>query len=225
MLIFLSQKTIRDKHGFELDALETSYISFFKKECIFSKDTVFLPVPNNVENAADLIRISTPNLIILTGGNNINPGFFGSDVILDDLSHNRDITEQFLFYYAASNAIPILGICRGFHFINVILKGSLTLNINNHPPAVQHSCIFDNKKFIINSFHNHAIFPENIANNLTPVVVDEITGMIEGYAGKIIGEAGISNILGVQWHPERPNTDRSLFKELIERHIFHGRIN
>ena len=225
MVIFISQKTIRDRHGAELDALETDYVSFFRKEGVFPGNPVFIPVANNVENAAELTRALSPDLIVLTGGNNIDPRSFGLDVVLDDLAHNRDVTEKFLFDYAVLNAIPILGICRGFHFINVMLKGRLTLNIKNHPPAIQHSCLHDGNEYVINSFHNHAIVAEDIAQELERVVVEDKSGIVEGYAGKITGKSGVIRILGVQWHPERPGADVGLFKKLIARYIIQGRGN
>ena len=219
MNILVSQKIIRDRHGAELDALEAAYISFVKDKDIFPGTNVIIPVPNDPKNAARLTRRLDPKLIILTGGNNIDPRSFGSDVVLDDLAYNRDATEKVLFDYAVFNAIPILGICRGFHFMNVLLKGRLTLNIKDHPPAVQHSCLYDGNKYTVNSFHNHAIFAKDIALELKPLVVADKSGIVEAYSGKIMSKAGEAYIVGVQWHPERPGADTDLFRKIIKQNL------
>ncbi|OGT07445.1 MAG: hypothetical protein A2103_04210 [Gammaproteobacteria bacterium GWF2_41_13] len=220
MIIFISQKTIMDRHGVELDALETTYINFFENENIFPKGAVFIPVPNNPEITAHIAHTLMPNMIILTGGNNVDPKLFGSDAALGDLAHNRDITEKSLFDYAVSNAVPVLGICRGFHFINVLLKGKLTLNINDHLPAAQHACLYEGKRYIVNSFHNHAIHSEDLAAELSPIVVAEMTDIVEAYSGRILSKVGMSSVLGVQWHPERPGGDIDLFKKLVKQFLF-----
>lgn len=222
MIVLISQKVIRDKHGTELDALETSYVDFFKKEVLCSDVATLIPVPNDPENAARLTLALTPKLIILSGGNNINPQSFGSDIALDDMVPTRDATEKVLFDYAVSNAIPLLGVCRGFQFINIQLKGKLTLNITDHPPAVQHVCLYDGKKYTINSFHNHGVFAEDVAPELYPVIVESRSGIVEAYSGKIMSKVGSSRILGVQWHPERPGADTDLFKKMIKKYLFPG---
>ncbi len=213
---------MRDRHGAELDALDTAYLDFFAKGDVLPKDIVLIPVPNNPENAAKLISSQKPDLIILTGGNNIDPQSFGLNIEVDDLAKNRDATEKVLFDCAVSSAVPILGICRGFQFINVMLKGKLTLNLRDHPAAVRHSCLYDGNKYMVNSFHNHAISNKDISAELRPLVTTDKAGIVEAYAGKIKSDAGICKILGVQWHPERPGADTVLFKKLFNQYIIQG---
>jgi len=222
MIILISQKTIVDKHGARQDALDTAYLNFFKIADIFSQKAVFIPVPNNLEHAASLVDKIKPSLIILTGGNNVDPKLFGSDIMLGDLAPERDEVEKFLFDYAVANAIAVLGICRGFQYMNVLLGGRLTLNILDHPPAVGHTCLFEGHQHTVNSYHNQAIMPSDLASLLKPLVVAEKSGNIEAYAGKIKGKSGIAPILGVQWHPERPCADTDLFRTLIKQHLDLG---
>lgn len=223
MRILISQKTIKDRHGAELDALETAYIRFFRQESFVPDDAVFVPVPNNPENALRLVQTSGPGLVILTGGNNVDPRSFGSDVVLDDLAHNRDEVEKILFDYALANAIPVLAVCRGFHYVNVLLQGKLTLNIKDHPPAVRHSCWYEGREYTVNSFHNHAIGMTDLAAGLVPLVTADKIGTVEAYVGRITGSSGECSVLGVQWHPERPGADMELFKMLIKNHLFQER--
>jgi putative glutamine amidotransferase len=219
MLIFITQKSIRDEYGFELDALEATYITYFTGENIFSSPPVLLPVPNNIVQARRLNAALRPDLLVLTGSNNIDPKSFGSDVKLDDLAPRRDEVERYLLDFSLAENIPVIGICRGFHFINVYLGGNLTLNLSGHPPAVGHDCEYEGKKYRVNSFHNHGITADDLAEGLVPVARTTDGRLIEAYAATGRGKTSGKRILAVQWHPERPGADTHLFQRLVEKYI------
>ena len=70
--------------------------------------------------------------IILTGGEDINPDFYGHPEYLDvcgKINHKRDTIEKKLFDFALQNKIPLLGICRGMQMTNVALGGTLIPDI------------------------------------------------------------------------------------------------
>ena len=211
MIVLLSQKRFKDKHGAQIDGLDSAYLDFFINNDVFPAQAVFVPVPNQLIDLRSLVKTCVPDLIILTGGNNINPLSFGSDVRLDGLSPKRDEVEKALLDFALAKGIPVIGICRGFHFINVYLGGKLTLNLSNHRPGKDHSCQFDGKKYNINSYHNHGIAPDDLAKELRPIGKTIDGKLIEAFAGP--------QILGVQWHPERPGADKELFRLLVNEFI------
>lgn len=219
MIVFITQKSIRDEYGLDLDALEAAYITYFTGENIFSSPPVLLPVPNNIIQARCLTATLSPDLIMLTGGNNIDPASFGSDAKLDDLAPRRDEVEGYLLDFALAEGIPVIGICRGFQFINVHLGGTLTLNLSGHPPAIDHDCEYDDKKYRVNSFHNHGITSDDLAEALVPLAVTVDGSLIEAYTAGDKGRTGSKRILGVQWHPERQGADTRFFKRLVEKYI------
>ena len=65
-----------------------------------------VPVPNTLSEPATFLDELSPDLLVLTGG--------------DDLggTSERDETEKRLFAGALERNLPVLGICRGMHLIN-----------------------------------------------------------------------------------------------------------
>ena len=59
--------------------------------------------------------------LILTGGEDLDPAWYGADPspLLDSPSRERDLFELALFAVARQSGLPILGICRGIQLINV----------------------------------------------------------------------------------------------------------
>ncbi len=218
-MVFITQKSMKNKYGADIGALETAYINFFTKEDVLPHKSVFLPIPNHLSHLHKLIETFHPDLIILTGGNNINPQSFGSDEKIEDISPIRDKVEGYLLDFAFANNIPVIGICRGFHFINVHLGGKLTLNLPNHTPAKSHICQFNGEKYIVNSYHNHGIMPGDLSKELKPIAKTIDGRYIEAFTHISSKKTNDKCILGVQWHPERLNTDTAFFRLLINKFI------
>lgn len=219
MVIFITQKRMKDKHGANVDGLESAYITFFTKENIFPTQSVLVPVPNHIGHLRRLLNGLHPCLFILTGGNNIDPQSFGSDERLEDLAPRRDKVESYILDFAFAENIPVIGICRGSHFINVYLGGRLTLNLLNHKPGDSHYCQFDGKNYHVNSYHNHGIVQDGLAKELTPIAKTTDGRLIEAFTGSGSGKTGNMRILGVQWHPERSGADTDFFRLLVNRFI------
>jgi len=209
MIMFITQKQLQDSHYSKLDGLETTYIDFFNSY------GVLIPIPNKLVQVARLLRTKpfpSPDLIILTGGNNINPKSVGSKAELDDLAPNRDKVEYMLLDYALNTDTPVIGICRGFHFINVFLEGALTFNLLDHPVGLSHLCRFEGKDYKVNSYHDHGIMPYNLSGKLQAIVYAD-HGLVEAYTHKN------KKVLGIQWHPERFGCEGQLFELLVKRYL------
>ena len=98
-----------------------------------------LPVTDDVE----LLRQIMAELdgIILTGGEDITPFFYGEEKHpkLEDLNSKRDLYDLTLFKLATDRNVPVLGICRGLQLINVAMGGTLYQDIpTEHPSEVNH---------------------------------------------------------------------------------------
>ena len=79
--------------------------------------------------------IEVGNGIMLTGGADIHPSFYGQ--LIDPsagvkTAFARDEFELALLKEALSRDIPVLGICRGMQLINVALGGCLLQHIEGH---------------------------------------------------------------------------------------------
>lgn len=166
--------------------------------------------------------------LVLSGGGDISPKHYGGE---DDpnnygISEFRDNHEIALINEAKEKNIPILAICRGLQFINVLHGGTLHSHIDGHwqeddPTTPLHTIdivedsklhsLIGKKQISVNSFHHQAI--DKLGEGLKAVA----------YSGNIIeaieDESGL--ILGVQWHPEHlySSTEENfaLFKDLMHR--------
>lgn len=164
--------------------------------------------------------------LILGGGNDVNPNYFGRPDLKKYcyIEPSRDILELQLIERALLIKMPILGICRGMQMINVAMGGDLNVDIplfhftqhkrmslkhkdiNSKKDVIHSLSILENthlfklmgtKNTIVNSRHHQAV------NNVAPLLIVSAKGpdgVIEGIESRDI-EANW--ILGVQWHPER----------------------
>ncbi|OVE77648.1 hypothetical protein BVX99_02115 [bacterium F16] len=210
MLIIYTQRSAFDQYNTPIDQIERTYLERFEE--IFP-GACLIGLPNNKEYASRILALYEADLYILTGGNNIDPASFGSDERLDDLAPERDAVEAIVLQKCMRMSRPLLGICRGFQFINTALGGSLTLNIENHA-GVPHACFLEKESYQINSYHRHGISEDDLSNELSSLIKSE-DGYLEAYCGKS------APVLALQWHPERKGHNDSLERELIQEYLFN----
>jgi len=148
--------------------------------------------------------------LILTGGYDIAPALYNEEVLYNTVkvTPERDVNEVAVFERWSKTGKPILGICRGLQFLNVILGGTLYQDIpvqrsvihsgTEHSNTVEQdnkmSDWFDVPTIVTNSFHHQGI--KDLAPGLVPVIYSE-DGLIEG----VIHES--LPYYATQFHPER----------------------
>ncbi|NPV92578.1 MAG: gamma-glutamyl-gamma-aminobutyrate hydrolase family protein [Firmicutes bacterium] len=79
--------------------------------------------------------------LLLTGGGDIDPGYFGEEVHprLREVQPLRDSLEMKLVPLALREGIPLLGICRGIQVMNAAMGGSLYQDLpSQRPGLIQH---------------------------------------------------------------------------------------
>lgn len=180
-----------------------------------SKDTV------NYENALqkmgvsylttmDLGRLPDYDALLLPGGGDITPAFFGQK---NHGSNNIDIELDITQLQALDIFVrwkrPVLGICKGMQIINVYFGGTIIQHITEsghhawdngdkiHPTdIIPDSCLAEiyGEKIITNSAHHQAV---GLTGRELKVIQNADDGIVEGIVHDILP------ILGVQWHPER----------------------
>lgn len=147
------------------------------------------------------VNVSEFDLIILCGGNDM------SDFVTwrNNNDSQRDHFEAHLLDQAIERMIPVVGICRGSHFINKHMGGTLRMldvpydNVQVELPGITVTC-------------HHTIAIDTLAPGFEAVLTDK-SGVIELAVNK--GK----RMLGIGWHPERPvntHTRQSLL-ELIKQ--------
>lgn len=125
------------------------------------------------------------DLLILTGGNDM-PGI---QTWRNNHYPQRDQFEKDLVQRFSAHDIPVVGICRGAHFLNYIQGG--TLQLMNQP--------YDNVKVKLSPFEvtcHHTIQIDQLAPGFDAVLKDS-SGVVELAISKS------TRTMGIGWHPER----------------------
>ena len=190
----------------ERNSIAFEYIEYFEKLGFLVQ-----LIPNNTKNIKKYFDKNT-YAVVLTGGNNVNPKLYKSDENLSDVYNQRDDIEKALVEVSLKKDISILGICRGFHFLNVYFGGKLTHNIKNHVNKTHtlysENTILNNKS--TNSYHNQGITQDGLAKGLEVLAKTE-DGFIEAFKHKK------NKVFAIQWHPERQ--DKKFDKKLINKFL------
>ncbi len=191
------------------NSIAYDYIDFFE-----TMGFQIILIPNNTNNLKRYFEEDI-DLVVLGGGNNVNPKLYQSEKSLHDIFPERDDIEKTLLEMAIKNDIPLFGICRGFQFINVFFGGKLshdTVGHVNKEHMLSSTLTILNHK-TTNSFHNQGITINDLAEGLQSVA--ENNNCVEAFKHRSL------KIFAVQWHPERQMKifDQELVKTFLEGKI------
>ena len=120
--------------------------------------------------------VKTIDKLILSGGQNVHPQFYGEEKTIDSDDYNiaRDEFELALLKEALRQNKPVMAICRGLQLVNVAFGGTLNQHIDHH---------WQGAPFGTSNFRATAFDPR-----------DNTIEAIESVDGR--------RIIGLQWHPE-----------------------
>lgn len=156
--------------------------------------------------------ISMIDKLVLAGGQNVAPEFYGEveTIQSSDYNRERDAFEIALINEAIKQKKPIVGVCRGMQLVNVVLGGSLNQQIQNHwqdkaMTQTSHDVLISKhspldliygRKAHVNSFHRQSIKQlapqlEVIAKSLDDHIIEALQSTDPNL-----------RFLGVQWHPD-----------------------
>ena len=172
--------------------------------------------------------VSLVDKLILTGGQNVDPQFYGEQKAIesDDYLLERDLFELALIQEARLQNKPIFTVCRGTQLFNVAMGGTLYQDIEHHwqdsaaeyttqrmvteKDSILNEIYGDNAS--INSFHHQSI--KELAPNLKTIAHDPEDDIIEA-----ITTTDGTPYLGIQWHPEflfgKRRRDTALFDYVV----------
>lgn len=182
------------KIGIACDSFFSSFSNFYPK----------LKIVKSVGEVKDF------DLIILSGGEDINPQLYGKEnthsVGINDF---RDTVEVEIVKEALRLSVRLFGVCRGHQLINAILGGALEQDLY-HGRYHQIRWIEANHLMVpfyntVNSLHHQGYYKEQMAPSLKALAVEPQTGIVEVACGR--------GILTTQFHPEWLKSE-SFFKWL-----------
>ncbi len=187
-IALLSQRAdLVPSYGERRDALDQEWIRLLDRHGFDA-----LATPNHAAMAGSLLRRLQPAMLILTGGNAVEPGS-------EQYSPERNQTEITLLDSAREHGTPVLGVCRGFQFMNMYLGGSLR-SVRGHVGVDQEIRCSDGRTICVNSFHNVGIAPDDLSADLRAWAFAN-DGTVEAADHYRLPWTGI------MWHPERKMPD------------------
>ena len=185
-----------------------------------------------------LILLKDAHGLLVTGGEDVFPGFYGKEADTsrcDKPDLQRDTLEMALLKQAFADKMPVFGICRGQQIINVVLGGSLIIDIpSDFDSTLSHRC-----NDYLNCVHRISVVDGSILKHITGVSeglvnsnhhqgVDQIAADLKpvAYADDHLIEAvewkepkDKSFLLAVQWHPERLTQNKGMSEPLVKQFI------
>jgi putative glutamine amidotransferase len=189
--------------------------------------TLLPPQPVDAGIAAG--TLARVDALVLAGGRDVEPSAYGRDPHPDTEQPDRlrDAWELALVTEALRRRMPILGICRGIHVLNVALGGTLHQNLpdvlghtghrrdlgvysTSTVHVTERSRLADlvGESIQVKCHHHQAV--DLLGDHLVVSATDE-EGIIEA-----VEVPGPDFVVAVQWHPEESLDDPRLFAGLVD---------
>ena len=163
-------------------------------------------LPGDTADALDWAqRLQGFDGVLLPGGGDLDPARYGAaaDDSVYDVDPVQDEADVSLARYCLEHGVPMLAVCRGLHVVNVVLGGTLVVDMPVHHRHVVHEVAIDDPSDVLglpsatvqaSCYHHQAI--DRVADGIT-VLGRAADGTVEAVAIASRGWAA-----GVQWHPE-----------------------
>lgn len=186
------------------------------------------------------------DFVLFTGGEDVDPQLYGEVALKGTyINPERDRREMVIYKFCKDKTIPMVGVCRGGQFLNVMNGGRLWQHINNHGIAGTHPMLEilpkgSNKKprlLNVTSTHHQQMIPASTGRILGVGVMDEkgtpISSEKIGAGSEISGKEKTkhpdveivlypkTHCLCFQPHPEYKTAPKELkeyFDELLMEH-------
>lgn len=161
--------------------------------------------------------LSSCDCLVLPGGGDITPAFFGErNTGSVNVDTELDLLQFQALDYAIRRSLPVLGICKGMQVINVAFGGTI---IQDLPTAAHHryqngdqyhitnilkdSCLdkLYGRTAVVNSAHHQGV--GRLGIELQAIQWCPVDDCVEAIVHEHLP------ILGLQWHPERLDSERT----------------
>lgn len=189
---------------------------------------VLLPPDEEDAKEPDGLLDALDALILTGGAGDLDPDLYGQEPHPETgpVQQERDAYELALVRAAINRRMPVLGICRGMHVLNVAYGGGLEQHLpdvlgheeHRHTPGTfaDHEVVLEagslaaratgSERTSVKSHHHQGI--KEMGDGLV------ITGRSEDEAIEAIEDPSCPFVLGVLWHPEEDEKSQ-LIKALV----------
>lgn len=199
-------------------------LGFAERLAELGATTVVLPTHPSSLDALDRV-----DGLILSGGADVDPVHYGATPhpLLGAVDRRRDRVELAMVQRSRELGLPLLGVCRGLHVINVAFGGSLHQHLDTTPhhnvghrasdgvhaistvgDGVTRSLYGDG--ISVNSLHHQGVDRVGDGLKVSAVAVDGVVEVLEPTDADL-------PLLAVQWHPELLHHIDPCFEWLVQR--------
>lgn len=219
---------------------QVAFVNLPYLQAVESAGGIPVPIPNTPAGVELALLCSG---IILTGGGDVDPSYYGEKVEGTEASSidaSRDRTENAIISHPFFSSKPVLGICRGMQSLTAFQGGKLIQDIpslrkaENGMKSIEH-----NQKGARNEFtHSIDLVEGSLLMNIFKTSSRRVNSMHhqaivsppQGWRVSAYSEDGIIEAIelpgsvfrvGVQWHPEelfkKEALDGALFRTLVKQ--------
>ena len=180
-----------------------------------------------------VMDIGKAELVVFTGGEDVTPRYY--DAKGHQRTHNnpyRDAREAMIFEDALSRKLPMVGICRGGQFLNVMSGGSMYQHVESHCGSHEITDVLTGETVLVSSTHHQMMKPSEKG---LLVASSTLMGSREWYEGEVFKKDTSNEDIEVvfyqhtrslcfQPHPEFTGAEYdgmlTYFEKCLERFIY-----
>jgi GMP synthase-like glutamine amidotransferase len=112
----------------------------------------------------EVASVEEADLVCFTGGEDVTPALYGQKAHRSTYSNqHRDDREGVFFRRALELGIPMVGICRGAQFLNVMSGGAMYQDVSEHTTPHMLTDIFTGDEILVTSTHHQMMKPSKDA--------------------------------------------------------------
>jgi len=144
------------------------------------------------------------DIILFTGGEDVDPALYGEMAMRGTFfNRSRDEREKFVYENAVQAGIPMVGICRGGQFLNVMNGGRMWQHVDGHTrdhPAFEID--IDGKvlrEMVVTSTHHQMMIP---ADNAVTLMIAAQSSNLNSYGQEIQKAKPTMDDTEVVWYPD-----------------------
>jgi len=130
--------------------------------------------------------VNTPeiaDIAVFTGGEDVSPELYGDTAHPRTFNNpRRDEKEIEVFKYLQAKNIPMVGICRGGQFLNVMSGGRMYQHVSNHTGSHEITDAFTGQTLYVTSTHHQMMMPSEKG---LVVAFSDLGGTREWYDGQV----------------------------------------
>lgn len=153
-------------------------MNVFIEDTSYAYEQLFIKAGFKIVNTPEIA-----NLAVFTGGADVTASLYGdSQHPFTDNDVYRDAREATLFHYLKSRKVPMVGICRGGQFLNVMSGGRMYQHVSKHTMAHEIIDARSGETLLVSSTHHQMMFPGEKAE---VIAFSNLGGSREWYDGSV----------------------------------------